>query len=438
MPWKFILSKIDLTPVLREAFWWMGLGLLLYGVGRYWDEAYIEILFPLRTEFGNTLSYFITEIGFMLVILGIGLLMLRDIIRHVDNHYRWVPAFFSVITAGIITAILKVWFAIPRPYLETAAPLLSLESFSFPSGHTATAFALLLPMYRVYPLWGVFWAFAAILIGLCRVYQGVHFPSDIAGGIFLGGVIGSFFSHPQIHVLVQKMWQDLEFRRQTFHFCTGFLCVFFHWIGWLRLREIALLLALGLIISLVSQYRNIPVVSHFLRLFDRDRDQEFPGRGAFYFLLAVFICFLIFPIKVAYAVILILAVGDSLNHLVADMFQKPKSSIRLITQKISTKLPWYKAKKCLYWSFPWNPNKSMMGVALGVGAGTFAAHFFVSWYWALPACILALIVETVPIRIGNFYIDDNVTVPLVAGGVIIFLQNAQGVPLLNFARALLV
>ncbi len=60
------------------------------------------------------------------------------------------------------------------------------DEFSFPSGHTAAAtvaallFGIALPV--VFPLF----LFLAVLIGLSRIYLGVHYPSDVAMGFVLG------------------------------------------------------------------------------------------------------------------------------------------------------------------------------------------------------------------------------------------------------------
>jgi undecaprenyl-diphosphatase len=65
------------------------------------------------------------------------------------------------------------------------------DQFSFPSGHTAAAFviatlishffpALLVPVY--------FWAF---LMGVSRIYLGVHYPTDILAGLVIG-IISAF------------------------------------------------------------------------------------------------------------------------------------------------------------------------------------------------------------------------------------------------------
>ncbi|MBN1307614.1 MAG: phosphatase PAP2 family protein [Chitinispirillaceae bacterium] len=59
-------------------------------------------------------------------------------------------------------------------------------SRSFPSGHTNTAFAAATFMALLFGGWWYMSFTVAVLVGYSRVYLGVHFPLDAAGGAFLG------------------------------------------------------------------------------------------------------------------------------------------------------------------------------------------------------------------------------------------------------------
>lgn len=379
-------------------FFWCGVCLFLFGAGQVLDRVIFPHIVPLHGTPFDAWTVFFTE---KLYYWGIGLflvLVLWRVVRNPSHHSKLVPAFYALITAGIVVSVLKYVFRIPRPYAETdLVPLVLDTTYSFPSSHVAVVFALLIPLWRASWVMGLFWGLFSLGLGALQVYQLAHYPSDIAMGVFLGGAIGAIYSHPEVHRMLHETWKDLEFRRQTFHFMVGFLAVFLHWKELLTLWQLAAILIVGLVVSLYSQYRKIPVISHCLERFDRPRDKNFPGRGAFYYFLAMFLCFLIWnnvysELRIAYSAILILAVGDSLNHLVAQSFPQ--------------------------YPIPWNQKKTIVGVLFGIAAGTFAAQFFVGWFPALLATTLALLVETIPWRIGKFYIDDNLTVPLVAGAVL--------------------
>lgn len=391
-----VLRKVNLGLVRREIFFWLGLGLFLYGGGLILDLVVFLHLESWQNPWLDKGVFFLTEVALYAAVACLIAVMAYRIWHNVDHHTKLVPAFFGLVTTGIVAYILKALFDRPRPYeVLDLEPLVSSLGSSFPSAHTATAFALLIPFWRASKVVALFWGIFALLIGLARVYEGVHFPSDIAGGIFLGGAIGALFSHPEIKKMIVILWKQLEFRRQSFHFCTGFLCVFLHWSGFLPSWLIVFGLVLGLCISLVSQYCPIPFISNLLHLFDRPRDKHFPGRGAFYFLLGVFLTLQLFPLPIAYAAILILSVGDSLNHLITKGFKTIK--------------------------LPWNRTKNLWGIGLGVLFGTLAAQFFVPVWPAFLACSVALAAETVPLRVGKFYIDDNLIVPLVTGLVLLLM-----------------
>ena len=87
------------------------------------------------------------------------------------------------------------------------ATLLPPDQFSFPSGHTITAFAAVLPVAQSYPeaapaLW-----FCAGSIALSRIVLGMHFLSDVAAGAALGALLArrrrrcweSEPGRPQVH-----------------------------------------------------------------------------------------------------------------------------------------------------------------------------------------------------------------------------------------------
>jgi undecaprenyl-diphosphatase len=100
----------------------------------------------------------------------------------------------AVVGGGLLSVLLKLGFARPRP--ELVAHLVREESFSFPSGHatmaTATYLTLGVLLAREAPRPRVkFYIVAAalavaVLVGLTRIYLGVHWPTDVLGGWCLG------------------------------------------------------------------------------------------------------------------------------------------------------------------------------------------------------------------------------------------------------------
>lgn len=68
--------------------------------------------------------------------------------------------------------------------------LLPPDQFSFPSGHTITAFAVTIPVSVQYPDAAPGLYFCALSIALSRIVLGMHFMSDVVAGALLGSALG--------------------------------------------------------------------------------------------------------------------------------------------------------------------------------------------------------------------------------------------------------
>jgi membrane-associated phospholipid phosphatase len=93
--------------------------------------------------------------------------------------------------AWIIVTTLKRRWRRRRPFQaidECAALTRSPRDDSFPSGHTASAFAFLAALSGARPEFLPYVGIWGLLIAFSRFYLGVHFLSDIA----IGGAIGAF------------------------------------------------------------------------------------------------------------------------------------------------------------------------------------------------------------------------------------------------------
>ncbi|MDR3277296.1 MAG: phosphatase PAP2 family protein [Oscillospiraceae bacterium] len=90
--------------------------------------------------------------------------------------------------------LLKNLIARPRPF--DALPWLTARiarpaDFSFPSGHTAAAFAAACALARGFSRRIAIPAYLlASLIAVSRVYVGVHYPSDVLAGVLVGTLCG--------------------------------------------------------------------------------------------------------------------------------------------------------------------------------------------------------------------------------------------------------
>ena len=68
--------------------------------------------------------------------------------------------------------------------------LACLSDHSFPSGHTAAAFAAAFALFLYHKRAGSLALILAFLMGFSRLYLFVHFPSDVIAGALLGLIFG--------------------------------------------------------------------------------------------------------------------------------------------------------------------------------------------------------------------------------------------------------
>ena len=137
------------------------------------------------------------------------LLFIQEYIRH-----DWMDWFWKGITHlgdfGIFWILLTIVLLIPigtlitnvaiknvvariRPYEVIQELELMIEKqkdFSFPSGHTCASFASAFAIYKCKEVFPKKWRTAAMvlatLIALSRLYVGVHYPTDVLGGLIVG------------------------------------------------------------------------------------------------------------------------------------------------------------------------------------------------------------------------------------------------------------
>jgi undecaprenyl-diphosphatase len=115
------------------------------------------------------------------------------LLRWNGTKYYVLPLLTTIIVAGIpVAQLLKRIMPRDRPSnLFYSKPHETFYANSFPSGHTATSFAvatmLFLMTYRSKNAWiGQLALVWASLVGVSRIYRGIHWPTDVIAGAFAG------------------------------------------------------------------------------------------------------------------------------------------------------------------------------------------------------------------------------------------------------------
>jgi undecaprenyl-diphosphatase len=111
-----------------------------------------------------------------------------------DDRYAALESGLIAVGAGqILFNILKRLTGRARPCATEEscwATLLPPDRFSFPSGHTITAFAVAVPIGLFYPAMLGALVFCAMSVASSRILLGLHFLSDVIAGIAIGCGLG--------------------------------------------------------------------------------------------------------------------------------------------------------------------------------------------------------------------------------------------------------
>ncbi len=120
-----------------------------------------------------------------------------------------IVSLFSIALCFLVTnQCLKNMIARPRPF--NMIPELTIlidapSSYSFPSGHTANSFAMAFIYYKMMPKkWGVAAIVIASLIAFSRLYLGVHYPSDVLGGVLVAWVCSMIVYQIYLRIIPKK------------------------------------------------------------------------------------------------------------------------------------------------------------------------------------------------------------------------------------------
>ena len=133
--------------------------------------------------------------GWMTLFLACAAILIWD--RASSARYWKIAA---IATAALLaegsTRLIKDLVGRSRPFEALKDPAVRVlfnppDSFSFPSGHAATAFAFAVLLNRLYPKARLIWLYpVAAWICLTRLYVGAHFLTDVAAGALIGALVG--------------------------------------------------------------------------------------------------------------------------------------------------------------------------------------------------------------------------------------------------------
>jgi undecaprenyl-diphosphatase len=164
-----------------------------------WIQDYV------RTPLLNDIMIFITTLG-----NGGMLWIAATVILLIPKKTRKIGIMSGAALLGsliINNNLLKNIVQRPRPFVtftDLKIIIPTPSEFSFPSGHTASSFAAASVFYKHLPRKiGVPAIVLAGLIGLSRLYVGVHYPTDVIAGVLMG-ILLSYMAEYLVEFFAKK------------------------------------------------------------------------------------------------------------------------------------------------------------------------------------------------------------------------------------------
>ncbi len=184
----------------------------------------------------------------------------------------------------------------------------------------------------------------------------------------------------------------LEIKRQPFHILIGLFFITLIYYDLLNPLNLLTIIIIAIIASLYVKKTKPKTIHRLLKFLEREEDlKELPGKGLIAYLIGTLLVLTLFEKDIALASIMILALGDSFSRLIG-----PFGKIR----------------------HPFNNTEFLEGVIAGIIAASLGAMLFIKPSEAIISSFFAMLIEGFDIKLFGYKIDDNLTIPLIAGVVV--------------------
>lgn len=190
---KFHPGAIIQSMPVKKTFPFCLIFLLISGnvFSQNWDIDLLTSINHKESSFKNGFCNVISQSVILFNVAAPLSVFSSGVIRH-DKQLKVDAAYMvgGYIASTIITQGLKVIIKLPRPYITYPDIIqrTNADGYSMPSGHTSAAFCTATSLSLLFPKWYVIapcYLYAAT-VGYARMYQGVHYPTDVIVGAIIG------------------------------------------------------------------------------------------------------------------------------------------------------------------------------------------------------------------------------------------------------------
>ncbi|MFJ9664186.1 phosphatase PAP2 family protein [Streptomyces sp. NPDC101219] len=122
----------------------------------------------------------------------------------------WAP--LSAAVAVLVNVPIRGIVERPRPFLDhdgLEVLVSGKTDYSFVSDHATLSMALAVGLFLAHRKFGLVAIVMAVIAGFCRVYMGVHYPTDVIGGLALGTAVALLLS-PAAMALLTPLMRAIE------------------------------------------------------------------------------------------------------------------------------------------------------------------------------------------------------------------------------------
>lgn len=167
------------------------------------DQALFLIINSFSNTYVNSLFLFITFAGTSILWIAMIIIFWAEKKREISMYLLFV-----FLLDSLSHIFLKTFFMRPRPYEIFPAKLLGFDidlGAGFPSGHTQRAFSGAVILGSFYKKMRIPLLLLAVLVGISRIYIGVHYPLDVLAGAANGMIFGMIALNLPYKKLLKKL-----------------------------------------------------------------------------------------------------------------------------------------------------------------------------------------------------------------------------------------